>query len=233
MKIRIRKQLAIALLILLVGGIALTLYALSNRQDIRQFAACPADSAVCSWDPVEGAISYHYKITSSEAIVEEGDIDAPADRINFTPVAGQTYTCEVFAINNCGASGPAGQATQTCTVSDSPTPIPPTPSPSDVPTVTPIVSDTPTPTQTNPVPSDSPTPIPNAAPTNTPTQPPQATNTPTSQPVPSDTPYPTTVVAPTSSPTPGIPPTGSETFNIGIALGTLIAIIGMAVFFTL
>ena len=248
MKLRINKRSAILVLLLLIVGVVVTIFAVRQRQDIRQRAACVSDVAVCEWDPVEGAIRYQVTITAQgeDAPIKDGTVNAPTTRFTFTPVAGQTYTCTVVAENACNELGQAGSATKTCAISDSPTPtLSPSPSP-ETPSETPVptASTTPIPPSETPVPSATP------VPTNTPTETPVPTTTPiaptnTPAPQPSSTPTPTTVVssptpttvilttAPTSIPTPTLPATGNTSLPAGIAIGTLIAIIGLALLFAL
>lgn len=218
-------------------------------------AICPVDNAICSWSPVDGAVSYHYKITKGDqagTIVKEGDTTDTT--IPFDSEAGGTYICTVSAANGCG-NGTEGKDTATCasptpTVSISPTEsvtptvtptgtititetVTPTESLTPTESVTPTVTLTPTVTSTNtPTPTVKPTAT--ATPTHVPTSTPTTfiatgTVTPTTF-VPTNTPntfIPGQIITatPTSVPAP-LPPTGSNTFTLGAILGTMLVVLG-------
>lgn len=224
MKVKINKKLGILLLILLLGGVAIATYVAQQPQDIRQRAACVAESGNCLWDPVPGAVKYHYIITLTEegTTVKEGDVDAPTTSVTFTPVPGQSFTCNVFAINDCNSEGEAGVGIQQCVANDTPTPtLPATPTPTAVPTVTPVPSEGPTPTLTPTVAPPTSTPNPTVS------QAPIVTSTPTPIVIVGTSPTPTLTITPT------LAPSGSHSMNIGLALGAIIAFLGVVFFFAM
>jgi hypothetical protein len=180
---------------------------------------CVPNVGKCSWSPVSGADSYHYKTriapeAGEESVLDEGNTSETS--VEFDTVPGNAYRCEVFAVNGCG-EGPEGESESEC-------PIPtatPTPTPTSTPTPTPTASPTPSP---SPSPSPSPTASPTPAPTLVITQPPQIviTDTP-EQPVGGPEEVPIEEVA---SPSPTLPPTGVNTGVIGGILGGVLLIIG-------
>jgi hypothetical protein len=206
--------------------------------------ACQANVSTCSWDAVDTAVSYHYKITQvitdddaiptpGANIIKEGDIQSPGTSVTFVSEANATYTCEVAATNACG-TGDKASATATCTV---PTATP-TPTATPIPSATPTSSPTPTPTN-----SPTPTPLPSVTPT--PTKPPVTPTatvvppTPTTV-IPTATPIPptATVVVPTNTvgpntPTPTLPSPGSAVETLTIAGGIIFTIIGALILFVL
>lgn len=178
-------------------------------------AVCVPNVATCSWDPSDGATSYHYVITDvdEDRIVEEGDVDSSVTSIDFPSEPGKTYRCEVSAINECAETEPSEDEI-TCPVpSATPTPGPtgtPTPSPSASPTPTPRPTSTPAPT----------TPV-GATSTPTPTTPQGGVETPT----------PTTTQIAVSTPIPTLPPTGSPVVVTGIIGGILFVLGGLVLLF--
>ena len=195
-------------------------YAKSSLPQTASLPVCEATTSTCSWDAVDTAVSYHYKITRNfpgggptpapdEYLVKEGDAQAPLTSITFTSEANTSYTCEVSATSACG-TGPVGSATATCSVSPTPTPtgVPPTP--------------TATPTGVPPTPTS--TPVPPTA--TTVVVPPTATTAP----IPTDTPIPG---VPTNTPTPTIASPGSPIETFAIAGGIFLTIIGALLFFAL
>lgn len=203
---------------------------LSNALGAKVFSVgekiCRADEATCEWDPVDGATSYHYVITNDKnETIKEGDTSST--KITFpvpaNPATHITYTCKVRAANKC-ASGPEGSASTTCVISPTPTPTPTatsTPVPSSTPTPTPTATPTPTPT-----PKQGVTPTPTEVVESPPSTPPIGgeEEAPIQQPQESEE---VVVVTPTP-----LPPTGNTavTTILGIG-GTLLFIIGAALFF--
>ncbi len=208
--------------------------------------ACQANISTCSWDAVDTAVSYHYKITQiitdddaiptpGANIIKEGDIQSPGTSVTFVSEANATYTCEVAATNACG-TGEKASATATCAV---PTATPtPTPTTTPIPSATPTSSPTPTPTSTptpTPVPSATPTPTkPPVIPTSTVVPPTPTTVVPTATPVPptATAVVPTNTVGP-NTPTPTLPSPGSAVQTLTIAGGIIFTIVGALILFIL
>lgn len=188
--------------------------------------SCPGvGEAECSWDSVTGATSYHYKITKAGQATPIDEGDTTSTKVVFNSEAGATYTCEVFAENNCGP-GDADSDTVNCSLPSITVTVTHTNTPT--PTKSPTPTNTPTATQT-------PTPTPTSTPTPTPTLPPgvTATQTPTPTPVEialiTNTPTPTPVeFIATSTPVPTLPATGGNATTIGaIVAGALIILGGL------
>lgn len=178
-------------------------------------AVCRPNIATCSWDPVDGAILYHYVITDVEGdqIVSEGD--TPETSIEFDSLDGVTYSCSVTAANACDETGLAGEGIGTCGAAF------PTP------TATPSGTLTPTPTT-------APTAVPTDVPTSTPTLTPIPTTAPTATPTDivydntteyTDNSTPTTTYTQVT-PTPSLAPTGNPMVIAGGIIGGVLVLIG-------
>ena len=197
-------------------------------------AVCWPDIATCTWDPVDGAVTYNYTITdidNNEIILEGNTSDTS---VQFTITPGGSYSCSVSATNDCGATGEAGEGIDTCTqLTPKPTATPSaSPTPSLTPTATPSGSVSPTPTLTV-TPTNSPTLTPTVTPTNSPTPTPTTyyeseSLTPTDiiyeEDYVEETPTPTYPEA--STPTPTIADTGSPVVVIGGIVGGVLVLLG-------
>jgi len=85
---------------------------------------CHPNQSTCSWDAINSASAYHYKVieTGSGNVIQESDIAAPTTTATFPSEPGKTYSCSVYAINICG-KGNAGSGTSTCpALTGTPTP---------------------------------------------------------------------------------------------------------------
>ena len=116
---------------------------------------CNFTQASCSWSSVAGATKYQLKVSQVESgeTVRDEQVEAAVTRVEFPIVQNKTYKCEVSAINACGASGIAGSHALLCAVDalvSTPTPAPPKPTstliPTSAPTPTLIPTATPIPT---------------------------------------------------------------------------------------
>lgn len=184
---KIKKAFFLSFFLLLLVSIPVTLFLISQRQEVRQQAqttSCPIPSQVtgvkitypncegtqcsftqanCSWDASTDATSYKLKITEvdTEAIVKDETVTSTT-RVVFSVTQGRTYRCEVSAINSCGNKGPSGTDTVLCQVEGavvSPTPTPsPTGEPAPSPTGEPTLTLTPTPLPTSPPSTKAPVP---------------------------------------------------------------------------
>lgn len=208
-------------------------YVFNNAQVSIGAQVCPVvGEAECSWNSTTGATSYHVKITKVGQAEPIFDDDTTETKVTFDADPGATYTCEVFAENNCGTGAkdsttvncalPSLTPTLTLTPTTSPTSSP-TPTKSPTPTLTPTSSPTPTPT----------TPVSTATPT--PTTPPGSTATPTPTTpevaVVTATPTPAEIAVVTSTPIPTLPPTGGSLATIGaLFAGALVVIGGLLLF---
>jgi len=176
-------------------------------------AVCRPNISTCSWDPLDGAVNYKFKVidTSSNSVFKEGIV--PDTSVEFTSTPGKTYRCEVIAVNDCAGEGEAGVGTTTCALpSQSPTPT--TPGNTSTPTPTPTNGPSSTPTPTTPRSSVTPTPTtPGVTSTPTPTTPQGGVESPT----------PTTPLD--ISAVPSLPPTGNP-MVLGGVVGALLIIIG-------
>lgn len=173
---------------------------------------CSPNVGTCSWDPVDGATLYNYKITNVETgeVVQEGNIGASTANITFPTVPGKTYKCEVSAVNECGV-GDQSDATSEC------------PLPSATPTPTPLLTSTPTPSVT-PEPTETPVPTEEVTPTEI------VEASPTLEASPTEIAVVVTEAPPEGegSPTPTLIPTGSPLVIGGIIGGILFILGGLA-----
>lgn len=180
-------------------------------------AVCRENIATCSWDEVDGATDYRFKIIdlSDNSVYKEGN--EPGTSVEFTAFAGKSYKCEVVAVNDCGGVGDAGVGQSACVLSGTPTPTTPITTGSPTPTPTGVLTSTPTPTtpRTN---TGTPTPTPTSVLTSTPT--------PTMPIGITATPTPTEVPGVTGVPT--LPPTGNPMVLGGIVGGLLVILGGLA-----
>ena len=95
---------------------------------------CNFTEASCSWSSVAGATKYQLKITEVDTgrVVKDEQVEAAIIRTVFPIIQGNTYKCDVSAINSCGASGAIGTHSLLCKADAAvvtPTPIPPTVAP--------------------------------------------------------------------------------------------------------
>ena len=154
--------LSLFLLLILVGGIILTVIQVQKQQETRQRAQTPTSCQViqskCSWSPVTDANQYRVSIievSSGTTIIDQVTM---ATQVLFPVQPGKTYKCTVFAQNFCGTGLP-GVGFATCPApTTTPAPITPVPAvyvppPTALPTPTPTPSPTPTPTPTVYIPS--------------------------------------------------------------------------------
>lgn len=180
-------------------------------------AVCRNNIATCTWDAVDGAVDYRFKIIdlSDNSLFKSGN--EPGTSIEFTAEAGKSYKCEVVAVNACGGVGDAGIGQNACVSSGTPTPTTPQQTGTPTPTPTGVLTSTPTPTtpRTN---TGTPTPTTPAGSTSTPT--------PTTSIGSTATPNPTEIPGVTGVPT--LPPTGSPMVLGGIIGGVLIILGGLA-----
>lgn len=164
-------------------------------------AICKLDIAICSWDSVEGANSYHYVVKDVDLneVILEGDTNQTSIEFNFAPDV--YYSCNVTAQNECG-TGDSGEGTGTCEtplVSVTPTPlVTVTPTPISSLTSTPILTPTPAITSYN-----SPTPTVKSV---------------------IESPTPTYITEVTQ--TPSIAPTGNPVVMLGGIIGGVLIILG-------
>lgn len=103
---------------------------------------CNFTQASCSWGSVAGATKYQLKITQVESgeTVRDEQVEAAVTKVEFPVVQNKTYKCEVSAINSCGSTGAAGSHSLLCAVDalvSTPTPAPPKPTSTLIPTSTP------------------------------------------------------------------------------------------------
>lgn len=166
MNTKLKKRIliiAIAVLVVLIPLLIFIIYKLTAPgQKISQvpISACPVDAGKCSWDAVNSATSYDYKVIDVATNTQLKAGNTTALFITFQPEPGKSYRCEVTAKNSCGIGG-TGTGTGTCGVPQ------PTPTPTSPPTPTPTT------------PTGTPTPSPSVTPTPTPTETPTATPSPT------------------------------------------------------
>lgn len=90
------------------------------------------DFASCTWDSNLNAAQYHVKITEvdTETVLFDQLVDSGTLKERFGIVNGNTYRCEVAAVNASGVAGIAGVDEQVCEVealapSDTPSPTVP------------------------------------------------------------------------------------------------------------
>jgi hypothetical protein len=117
---------------------------------------CDPSKALCRWDPVADAVSYNIVVTeveSSNVVLTQSVTDT---RLSFSVTPGNTYKCEVSAINSCQATGPTGSHQEVCAI-DGLVTATPTATPT-VPPTTPTPTFTPTPTLITVLPTDTPAP---------------------------------------------------------------------------
>ncbi len=209
----------------------------ANPAAITIVPICRPNIATCSWDPVDGASAYNYKITDVDTNTVFSEGKTAELSIDFTSFPGKTYKCEVTAENDCGNVGDVGFGTGKCaTPTGTLTPAPSltaTPGPSSTPTPTTKISYTPTPTTkltSTPTPTTEPssTPTPTTAvtstPTPTPTTPIESTVTPTTfvaSPTPTEA-----LVSSEVDVTPTLPPTGSPFVAMAGIIGGVFILIG-------
>ena len=203
----------------------------STLQGVTSPPVCQTTTSTCSWDPVDSAVSYHYKITEEgkDVPITEADVQAPTTSTSFTSEANKTYTCEVTASSACGV-GPKGSATTTCSVAPTPTAtgIPPTPTATGVPPTPTATSVPPTPTATSVPPTATGVPpTATAVPPTATAVPPTATTAPLT---PTNTPVPGVA---TDTPTPTIASPGSPIETFAIGAGIFLTIIGALLLFAL
>jgi hypothetical protein len=108
-----------------------------------QGTQCDFTQASCSWAAVNGAVSYSITVTQVEtgSVTSTTTVTAPTVTYSFPVTQGQTYRCDITAVNACGASGVAGSAQALCAVDGqvaSPQPTQP-PQPTVPPQVIPTV----------------------------------------------------------------------------------------------
>lgn len=162
------------------------------------------------------------KVGKKLQITQQADGNRPVTG-DFSLPAG----CQLTTALACGVNGNVVVGSFNISCSASPTPTkPPTPTPTRTPTPRP--SSTPTPRPTN-----TPTPRPSSTPT--PTKPNSPTSTPTPV-IPTITPFTpqiTVITTPTETPVPTLPPTGSNSLNVGVVVGTVVSVAGVALLFAL
>lgn len=102
--------------------------------------------ASCTWDPNPNAVQYSLTITEIDTgtVIKDEAISNEITEDVFVPVSGNTYRCEVAAINASGVVGIAGVDEQVCEIpveveEPSPTPIITTPPVVASPSATPVV----------------------------------------------------------------------------------------------
>ena len=173
----------------LLAAIPLTIYLVKQQQDTRSRADepscqtpqapanvhvsfpncegdnCSFENASCSFDNVANAATYTVKITEVDTGTEiKSEILTPSTtKIVFPVTNGNTYKCDVAAVNSCGQAGSTASDSKLCVVEGAlptPTPVPPTSTPiptntpvpgvpptsTPIPTPTAVVIDIPTPT---------------------------------------------------------------------------------------
>ena len=76
---------------------------------------CQMNQSTCSWDSMQSATKYHYKVLEVQSgnTIQEDDVTSPQTSITFPSQPGKTYTCTVTAANAC-AQGVPGKGTSTC-----------------------------------------------------------------------------------------------------------------------
>lgn len=93
---------------------------------------CQFDQASCSWDSISGAVTYSVKVTEVDTskVVKSESVSSSTTRVTFPITNGNTYKCEITAVNSCGQSGGTGSDSLLCKTDGlfpTNTPAPPTP----------------------------------------------------------------------------------------------------------
>jgi len=110
--------------IILIAGLATTLFLIRQQQDLRQHASTDTTAGVCkkqaqcTWDTVTGATSYNYTITDKASLNLSGTVKASAIHGNsysvpFTVQAKIHYTCTVTSVIPSACNNPKVVAQQT------------------------------------------------------------------------------------------------------------------------
>jgi hypothetical protein len=105
---------------------------------------CTYSQGGCSWDPVTGVSQYTVTISKVEANTVVKTESVTTTSTSFPVDSGNTYKCDVAAVNSCGTSGPIGTNQLFCELEnfvDEPTPTvgPTTTQPTVAPTVPPVI----------------------------------------------------------------------------------------------
>lgn len=83
-----------------------------------QGTQCNFTQASCTWAAVNGAASYTISVTQvdSGTVTTTTSVTAPTVTYAFPVTQGQTYRCDIAAVNSCGTSGQVGSAQAVCAV---------------------------------------------------------------------------------------------------------------------
>jgi LPXTG-motif cell wall-anchored protein len=249
MQIQMSKKTLLVILGVLVVGLGLIVFLVTQQQDLRQRAdqpeptqgtvpACLVEFARCEWDPLPNTTQYNVAVTDANTgdIIKVDVINHPTTSFTFPAEPGKQYQCEVQAINDCGEGEPGVAVGDACPIIS--------PTPTDVTEETPTPTDevettgTPGPTEPDATPTDEPETTPTDRPGSTPTDAPGDSPTPTTPgrggPEETPTTRPTTpgsVVNQSTSPTPSpitkLPETGiAENILQFTIVGAAIALLG-------
>lgn len=115
---------------------------------------CVYAEANCTWNASSGIASYRVTVTEVETSknIKTETLGSTTTKLVFQISSGNTYRCDVSAINSCGAESQVATDSKLCSVQ-----LVPSPSPSPV--VSPSPVPTPTPSPTPPPPAPSPRPV--------------------------------------------------------------------------